>query len=46
MREAQINSDATALLLCQPIGVNAGERFDQFGLTVVNMPGGTHDDGP
>ena len=38
MRKAQVNRDAAALLFFQPVGVDAGQRFDQRGLTMVDVP--------
>lgn len=43
MGETQFNSDAPLLLLHQPVGVDAGEGFDQKGLSVVHMAGGADD---
>ena len=38
--EAELDRDAAALLLGQPIGVDAGQRLDQRRLPVVDVPGG------
>jgi hypothetical protein len=43
--EAEINSDAAALLLFQTIGINTGQGLDQRGLAMVNVSGGAEDDG-
>ena len=43
-REAEVDRDAARLLLRQPVGVGAGERLDQRGLAVVDVPGGADDD--
>ena len=40
LREAELDGDATLLLLGQPIGIGAGERFDERGLAVVDVTGG------
>ena len=44
MREAEIDRDPARLFLRQPIGVGAGERFDQRALAVINVPGGGEDE--
>ncbi len=44
MREAQIDGDAAALLFLQAVGVDAGERFDQRGLAVIDVAGGADND--
>jgi len=40
----EVDGDAAALLFFQAVGVDAGERFDQGGLAVVDVAGGSHDD--
>jgi len=40
---AEVDGDAAALFLGQPIGVDPGERFHQGGLAVVDMTGGAYD---
>mgnify|MGYP003694321301 CR=1 FL=1 len=42
--EAEIDGDAAGFLLRQPIGIGAGQRLDQRGLAVVDVPGGADDD--
>ena len=42
--EAQVDRDAARLLFRQPVGVGAGERFDQRRLAVIDMTGGADDD--
>ena len=39
--KSQVDGDAAAFLFFQPVGVDAGERFDQGGLAVVDVAGGT-----
>src|SRR2546422_6355799 len=39
-REAQVDSDAAALLLLPAVGVDAGQGLDQGRLAVVDVPGG------
>ena len=39
----QVDGHAPGFFLRQPVGVCAGERFDQGGLSVVNMPGSADD---
>ncbi len=41
--EAEVDRDAALLLLRQAIGVDAGERLDQRGLAVVDVPRGGDD---
>ncbi len=43
--EADVDGDAAALFLRQAVGVDAGQRLDQRGFSVVDMPGGADDDG-
>ncbi len=38
MGESQLEGNAAALFLLQPVGVDSGERFDQGCLAVVDMP--------
>jgi hypothetical protein len=44
-REAQVDRHAALLLLLQPVGVDAGQGLDQRRLAVVDVAGGTDDDG-
>ena len=44
MGEPQVDGDAAALFFFQAVGVDAGERFDQGGLAVVDVAGGADDD--
>lgn len=39
---SKVDGDAT-FFLCQPIGVDTGDRFRQCGLAVVSMAGGADD---
>ena len=43
--KADVDGDAAPLLFFEAIGIDAGERFDQRGLAVVDVPGGADDDG-
>ena len=43
--EAEIERDAASLLRGQPIGIDAGQRFDQRGLAVIDVAGGPDDHG-
>ena len=43
MCETDIDGDAAALLFFQAVGVNAGQRLDQRGLAMVDVPGGAND---
>ncbi|KXF75594.1 hypothetical protein ATN84_16500 [Paramesorhizobium deserti] len=43
--EAEINRDAAGFFLLQPVRIDAGQRPDQGGLAVIDMPGGTDDHG-
>ncbi len=45
MRKADVDGDAAALLFFETIGIDAGERFDQRGLAVVDVTCGADDDG-
>ena len=45
VRKADVDGDAAALLFFETIGIDAGERFDQRGLAVVDVTGGADDDG-
>jgi hypothetical protein len=38
--ETQIDGDPSPLFLGQTIGIDAGQRFDERGFAVVDMPGG------
>jgi hypothetical protein len=40
--EAKVNRHLALALFFQPVGVNAGERFDQRGFAVINMAGGAN----
>ena|SRR5947209_20459921 len=42
--EANIYSDAAALLLLQAVGINAGERLNQRSFAVINVSGSANDD--
>src|SRR5439155_1443039 len=42
--EAEIDRDAALLLLFQPVGVGARQRFDERGLAVIDVSGGTDDE--
>ena len=44
MRESDVDGDAAAFFFFQTIGVNASQRLDQRGLSVVDMPGSANDD--
>ena len=41
--KTQLDGNAPLLFLHQPVGVDAGEGFDQQGLAVVHMTGGADD---
>ena len=43
--EAEIDGDAARLFLLQPIAIDAGQRFDQRGLAMIDMAGGADDHG-
>ena len=45
VRKSNVDGDAAALLFFETIGIDAGERFDQRGLAVVDVTGGADDDG-
>src|SRR5205823_4362935 len=45
VRETNVNGDAAPFLFFQPVGVNASQRFHQRGFAVINMAGGSDDDG-
>ena len=45
MGKADVDGDAAALFFFQTVGVNAGQRLDQRGLSVIDMPSGADDDG-
>ena len=38
--KSQVDGDASGLFLCQAVGIRAGQRLDQSGLAVVDMPRG------
>ena len=40
---AEVNGDAAALFLRQAVGIDAGQRFDQRCLAVIDVAGGTDD---
>src|SRR5262249_39524264 len=40
----QIDCDAAPLLFCQAVRMSACQRFDQSGLAVVDVPGGSDND--
>ena len=44
VREAEVDGDAAALLFFQAVGIDAGQRFDQRGLAVIDVAGGADDD--
>jgi hypothetical protein len=44
MGEAEVDGDAAALFFLEAIGVDAGERADERGLAVIDVPGGADDD--
>ena len=43
MGEAEIDGDAALFFFLEPVGVGAGERFDQAGFTVIDVAGGADD---
>ena len=43
MRETEVDGDAAALFFFQAVGIDAGERFHQRGLAVIDMAGGADD---
>ena len=43
-RKTQLDRDAAALFFCQPVGVGAGQRPNQRGFSVVDMPCCAKDD--
>ena len=45
VREAQINRYSATFFFLQPVGVDAGQCLDQRGFAVINVAGGTDDDG-
>jgi hypothetical protein len=42
--KSDIDGDSASLLFIQAIGVNAGQRFYQRGLAMIDVPGGANDD--
>jgi hypothetical protein len=46
MGEAEVNRDAARFFLGQPVGVDAGQRFDQGAFAMVHVTGGGHDEMP
>ena len=44
VREAELDRDPAPLLLAEPVGVDPGERADERGLAVIDVPGGADDD--
>ncbi len=44
VREADVDGDAAGALLLPAVAVDAGERLDQRGLAVVDVPGGADHD--
>jgi hypothetical protein len=44
VRETQFDRDASQLLFFQTIGIDAGQGFDQAGLAMVDMSGGSQYD--
>src|SRR5262249_45922645 len=43
--EAELDGDAALLLLLEPVGVDAGQRPDERGLAVIDVPRGAEYDG-
>src|SRR5690349_5268788 len=43
--EAELDGDAARLLFLEAVGVDPGQRFDQGGLAVIDVPGGSDDHG-
>jgi hypothetical protein len=43
-REPEVGSHAPLFLFLEPVRVGAGQGANQCALTVVDVPGGTHDD--
>ena len=43
--ETDIDRNAAPLFFFQAVGINAGQRFDERGFSVIDMPGGADDDG-
>jgi len=43
--EAEVDGDAAAFFFGEAVGVDAGESADERGLAVVDVPGGSDDDG-
>ena len=43
VRKAQVDRDAARFFFLQPVGVDAGERLDQRGFAMVDMPCGADD---
>src|SRR6476619_2944188 len=44
MSETDIDGDAAAFLFFQAVGIDAGERFDERGLAVIDVAGRADDD--
>ena len=45
MSKTEIDGDAALFFFLEPVGVGAGERFDQAGFTVIDVAGGADDVG-
>lgn len=43
--KTQVNGNAATLFLFQTVGINAGQRFHQRGLTVIDVSSRANDDG-
>jgi hypothetical protein len=42
--EADVDGDPAAFFFLQAVGIDAGQRADQSGLAVIDVPGGADDD--
>ena len=45
VRETEIDRDAARFFFLQPIGIGPGERLHQRALPVIDVPGGSDDEG-
>ena len=45
MREPELDRDAARLLFLQPVGIGAGQRFNERALAVIDVARGADDDG-
>src|SRR5208283_6221061 len=43
--KADVNGDAAPLFLFEAVGINAGQAFDERSLAVIDVSGGTDDEG-